>query len=489
MKITEKYLMALTDEHAPEQTVTATDESGKTLFQLQIRTCPTGQPYYLNVERLRGQNVFFRCGEEDFRFDAAVNEPEEVPCLRPQQHFTVPYGWLNDPNGLVFFNGEYHIFCQHNPLGTAWGNMHWHHSTTTDFARFAHHGDVLFPDEKGTMFSGSAVCDTQNVSGLGKDTLLLYYTIAEYPAAGQSPRFSQGLAFSADGVHFTKYAGNPVVPNIKGENRDPKVVYVPEMSAYVMALYLDGDAYGLLQSDNLLQWSMLQTIHLPGDAECPDLYYLKDSGKWVFSGASDTYLVGHFESTGFVPEQPPRRFFRALDGRRSYAAQSFSGLENRVLRLTWESFAPAAEQRFCGQLSVPMAMSLATMQDGTRRLKASLCRELESRLTLLTAEDSTALTVRETAFVADIDISEDGFVRVDDTVLTISVTDNTITYGEAAIPLSLSGGRQLRLVVDRLSVELLADDGLIFSCVPLQCAEAAYRLTASGGKIRVFAFD
>ena len=489
MLITKNYLMVLTDENAPEQTVVAKDSNGRLLFRLQIRHTTAGPPFYLDVKRLKGQSVSFSCGESRFDFDGEADSmpapAEQWQAQRPQMHYTVPYGWLNDPNGLIFYNGRYHLFCQHNPLGTAWGNMHWHHSVTTDFIRFEHLGDALFPDEKGTAFSGSAICDTNNVSGLGQNALLVYYTVAEYTDASRRPLFSQGLAYSVDGVHFTRYADNPVVPNIRGENRDPKVVFVPEADAYIMALYLENDEYGLLRSDDLLHWSLFQTISIAGDSECPDLYYLKDCGKWVLSGASDYYIVGRFEKERFVAEQEPHRWYRELDGRYSYAAQSFSGLGDSVLRLSWENIHPENGQCFCGQMSLPMEMSTVSLPDGTVRLKGCLFRKTEKQLATVYEGAVVDCVIEGASYIADLRFDDDFTLSIDGTVLAISVKANTIALGDKTIPLSMTGKRNIRLMVDSMSVEILADDGLIFTCIRLVCSHHRRRLTALSGNASV----
>lgn len=483
MIISKRYLTAFTDDSAPETRVTAIGKDGKTLFQLQIRHCKTGIDFYLDVERFKGEEVKFITDEGEFNFDGeaeSIPDYSEAQRFRPKLHYTAPYGWLNDPNGLIYLNGEYHIFCQHNPLGTAWGNMHWYHSVTKDFISFKHIGNALFPEGTGTMFSGSALCDTENVSGLGKNAILLFYTDADYKNG-----FSQGLAYSFDGIHFTKYAGNPIVPNIKGENRDPKVVFVPEMSCFVMALYLDGDEYCLLKSDNLTDWKLFQSIRINGDAECPDLYFLEKSKKWILSGASDYYIVGHFDKNGFIPEQEPLQFFEELDGRISYAAQSFSGLKDRALRLTWENISPNKRQCFCGQLSAPQEISLVTLGDGKMRLKAGLCKVFESKLSVIIKAASGSIDIPSCAYVADITFGSDVLMNVDGAELSVNTKKNAISFKDKKIPLSLSGKRNIRLVADKMNVEIFADDGLIFSCIKHICNSERRNLSVFGKNAEV----
>lgn len=489
MIISKKYLTVCTDSTAPEKQIVANDENGNMIFKLQLRADKRGIPFYLDAEQLMGKSVHFYCDGEEFHFDGETDVIPPPVCkaesFRPELHYTVPYGWLNDPNGLVFYGGKYHLFCQHNPLGTAWGNMHWYHSVTTDFIRFEHLGDALFPDSTGTMFSGSAICDTENVSGLGKNSLLVFYTAAGYSDAPGKSEFSQCLAYSADGVHFTKYKNNPVVPNIKGENRDPKVVYVPELKSFVMALYLEDDEYCLLKSANLTDWVRFQTIHLKGDGECPDLYYIKDSDKWIFSGASDYYLVGHFEECGFVAEQQEHRFYCELDGRLSYAAQSYSGTPDRALRISWENIGPEKAQCFCGQMSIPMEMSLVTLADGQMRLKSHVCKEFEENLSVVCHLHSGRHTIESGAYIADIEFENDAFsICIDNAVLNINPCGNTISYCNKSVPLTLRGKQNLRLIVDRLSIEILADDGLIFSSVRLPCNKITRTLALSGKNVK-----
>ncbi len=197
-------------------------------------------------------------------------------ALRPLIHFSPRRGWNNDPNGLVYFNGEYHLFFQHNPYGTKWGNMHWGHAVSRDLAHWEELGEALYPDTMGPMFSGSAVVDWNNTSGFGKDgkpPMVLIYTAAGNPA-------TQCIAWSLDGRSFTKFEGNPVVKQFTPGNRDPKVFWYAPTKRWVMVMYVglpqpaDGEKKAqpkhtirFLTSPNLKEWEV--TGEIEGLFECP----------------------------------------------------------------------------------------------------------------------------------------------------------------------------------------------------------------------------
>ena len=214
------------------------------------------------------------------RFLRADNASLYNEKYRPQFHFTPQKGWTNDPNGLVFYKGEYHLFFQHNPFDTKWGNMTWGHAVSHDLVHWKQLANAIEPDTRGTIFSGSAVVDDDNTAGLqsGEEKTL----VAIYAAAGgTSPEskgqpFTQCIAYSNDrGRTWTKYSGNPVVPHILADNRDPKVVWHSPTKQWIMVLFLDGNTFRFLASPNLKNWTTLHDINGSGRRGVPR--FLRDA--------------------------------------------------------------------------------------------------------------------------------------------------------------------------------------------------------------------
>lgn len=178
--------------------------------------------------------------------------------MRPAAHYSATLGWTNDPNGLVYKDGIYHMFYQHNPTNTVpyYSNMMWGHAVSADLVHWDDMGDSLFPDDMGAMFSGGAIVDEHNAAGFGKDAILLFYTAAGgITTLSENKPFTQCLAYSLDnGFTFVKYKNNPIIAHIYHENRDPKVQWCEEIGKYLMALFMDVHTYMVFTSDNLLDW-------------------------------------------------------------------------------------------------------------------------------------------------------------------------------------------------------------------------------------------
>jgi len=287
---------------------------------------------------------------------------------RPQFHFTTRRGWNNDPNGLIFYEGEYHLFYQHNPYEREWGNMHWGHAVSRDLIHWEELPLALYPDEHGTMFSGTAVIDYDNTSGFGNGNtpaMVAIYT------ADNPEREVQCLAYSLDkGRTWTKYAGNPVIDSKEKWNskdtRDPKVFWYPQGKHWVMVLN-ERDGNSIYTSLNLKDWKY--ESHTTGFWECPDLFELPVDGnlentKWVMYGASGTYMIGSFDGRKFTPEHG--KYYYTTGS--IYASQTFNNIhasDGRRIQIGWGRISHP-EMPFNGQMNLPTTLVLKTTKDGIR---------------------------------------------------------------------------------------------------------------------------
>lgn len=262
---------------------------------------------------------------------------------RPKYHFTAGRGWLNDPNGLVFLNGEYHLFFQHNPSDVVWGNMHWGHAVSRDLLHWKELPIALYPKENDFCFSGSAVVDVHNIAGFqagSEPPLLVFFT---------STGRGECLAYSNDGGRtFTEYSGNPVV---RHRGRDPKVIYHEPARSWIMAVYDEVNHVAFHASKDLKHWTFQSRIH--GFYECPDLFEL--NGRWVLMAANGFYSLGWFNGVDFVPDTLPRPLFYGD----AYAGQTFSSLDRRVLIAWMRSDNRIYKgEPFCQQMTLPVELTL-----------------------------------------------------------------------------------------------------------------------------------
>ncbi len=274
---------------------------------------------------------------------------------RPAFHFTPQANWMNDPNGLVYHNGKYHMFYQYYPNDIVWGPMHWGHAESTDLMHWKHLPIALYPDSLGWIFSGSAVIDKNNTAGFGKDAMIAIFTYHndEIWKAGKRNTESQGIAYSLDeGRTWTKYKGNPVLNN-SGEQdfRDPKVFWNNKLNRWTMTLAA-GDRIKIYSSADLKSWHHDSDFIPPvkeeyGVWECPDLFPMKagKEEKWVMilsqnkngpnGGSATRYFIGDFDGKTFTPQTPSQWFDHGMD---FYAAVTFSNVpgDKRIL-LGWMS--------------------------------------------------------------------------------------------------------------------------------------------------------
>lgn len=302
---------------------------------------------------------------------------------RPQFHFTSQRYWINDPNGLVYYRGEYHLFFQYSPGFMNHAPNSWGHAVSRDLVHWQQIEDGLEPDGYGWIWSGSAVVDTNNTTGFKQgddDPIVAIYTTGGFGEPGNP--CVQSIAYSTDsGRTFTKYAHNPVLGHIRAANRDPKVIWHAPTGRWVMALYLDGNDYALFGSHDLIEWDHLCDLTVEGTGECPDFIELPIDGdpantRWVFWGAAGVYRIGTFDGQTFTPETPA---LRAEYGANGYAAQTWSNVpaeDGRQIQISWMAGGKYPSMPFNQQLSFPVELALRTTPDGVRLFRSPV-REIE----------------------------------------------------------------------------------------------------------------
>ena len=348
--------------------------------------------------------------------------------FRPTYHFSPLYGWMNDPNGMVYRDSEYHLFYQHNPYGSKWGNMHWGHAISKDLINWEHRPDAITPDALGTIFSGSAVVDTDNTAGFGAGAIVAIYT-------QNSDRQVQSIAYSTDnGRSFTKYENNPVLTSDARDFRDPKVFWHKETQRWIMLLAV-GQEMQIFSSSNLKDWAFESSFGEGQGAhggvwECPDLFELPVDGtnekKWVllcnlnpggpFGGSATQYFVGTFNGKEFVNESPSKT--KWMDwGKDHYATVTWSDApDNRRIAIAWMSNwqyandVPTSQYR--SPNSVPRDLSLFTV-DGETYLQSAPSPEL---LKLRDISKKRSFKVNGTRTIKDMIAGNEGAYEIELTI-------------------------------------------------------------------------
>jgi fructan beta-fructosidase len=432
-----------------------------------------GRTAVLRVDRLAEDSAALqRVNQADELWDAkdVYREP-----LRAQIHFSPRRGWNNDPNGMVYAQGEYHLYFQHNPYGWGWGNMHWGHAVSRDLVHWEELPIAIYPRQFGDWaFSGSAVVDRLDTSGMkrGEDDLLA----AAFTSTGRG----ECIVFSRDrGRTWTEYTGNPVV---KHQGRDPRLLWHAPTKRWVMAVYDESDGkqwIAFYTSPDLKAWTFRSRIE--GFFECPDLFELPVDGdanrrKWVLTAASSEYMVGQFDGTTFRPETAKLPGHR---GRGFYAAQTFSeDPRGRVVQIGWlQTTTPGMP--FNQGMSLPLTLSLRTTSDGPRlvwqpveELTALRSRRLARLSGELKPGDNPLAGVR-----GELIELRAAFKPGATSVLTLKVRGVEIVYDAAKqelcvqghrAPAPLQAGRQrLVVVTDRTGLEVFAGDGLTYLPMPM----------------------
>jgi fructan beta-fructosidase len=437
----------------------------------------------------------------------AITQADQIPGaaemykekLRPQFHFSPRIGWNNDPNGLVYYKGEYHLYFQFNPYGWPWGNMHWGHAVSKDLVHWRELPIAISPFKYGDwVFSGSAIVDKDNTAGFKKGDEDVI--VAAYTSTGRG----EAIAYSNDrGRTFTDFEGNPVV---KHGGRDPKLIWYAPGKHWVMAVYDEKDksrAIAFYTSADLKSWQFQSRIE--GYFECPEIFEIPvdgDKGKtrWVVYAADGEYSVGTFDGKKFTAESGKHKF---NFGNAFYASQTYNNIpeeDGRRIQIAWGRIAtPGMPFNQC--MLFPVELTLRTTDEGLR-LFAEPVREIEklrgrkhawqgetlqpgAGKNLLAGVGGELFDIRAEMEVGD--ATEFGF-NIRGTPVTYDVKAGQIVCKGVKAPLKAEGGRvRLQILVDRTSIEVFAGGGRVYMPIAAVHPEdnKSLETTVTGGTAKV----
>ncbi|OCT15065.1 hypothetical protein A8709_13190 [Paenibacillus pectinilyticus] len=432
----------------------------------------------------------FMVSDENCNKDNELYQGLYSEKFRPQYHFTSRRGWLNDPNGLVYQNGLFHMFYQHNPFGIRHGgvNISWGHTVSEDLIHWREQSDALHPVSKQAhIASGGAVVDHDNTAGFGKEAMILSYTSlasANFtePGASKFPTEGQFLAYSLDnGVTFQTYEGNPILPGVE-EWRDPRIVWYEPQKKWVLTVYEEHyheHCVAFYESTDLKQWKLLSI--LAGLYECPDFFELNvknepGHSKWVLYGAEGRYMIGDFDGKVFKAIEESDDY---LDyGDIFYAAQTWSNTENAMeyaLNIAWirsENIGHASEvfpeMPFNQQMTITTKLDLVNTENGYRILRYPIegIKTLRDQETIETTPLNPGTAWKQAlGGSSDMEIS---FAIQNDTIIEFSIANSNLIYDSSTGHLDFGNGKkayvtpshlELRVLMDVVSVELFFNEG------------------------------
>ena len=435
---------------------------------------------------------------------AAITPSDDKPSaadlyqekLRPQFHFTSQRGWLNDPNGLVFANGKYHLFYQHNPYGWGWGNMHWGHAVSVDLLHWEELPESVYPAKFGDWaFSGSAVVDPLNTTGFGEKTNGIETIIAAFTSTGRG----ECLLTSRDnGLSWTELPENPVV---KHQGRDPKLLWHAPTKKWVMALYdeFEGKQWITFHtSTDMRKWEFASRIE--GYYECPDLFEAKVAGttekRWVLYAADGKYATGQFDGKTFTPDGPKQQLWYG----NFYAAQTYSNdPQGRIIQIGWGRDISFPGMPFNQQMVVPVELTLHKAGDQVVLHALPVLESFKSisekdkKLTVSLGVDridkppALSLDTPSETFRLDVEVLFHPTNKATLTLHGVPITfecdgkNRTITCRNVTAPmLTTQGGQgQLHILVDRGSIEIFCTGGLSAISVGVDTTQGPRRIELS----------
>ena len=472
IKIEQNYFGIPIQPEQPEETLEIF-LGDKKLFEFHVPVCKdlSERKYayysYLNVEDYKGQTLTLKGAfDQNFLEDFCQRDTnEQEPLKRPLLHFTAERGWINDPNGLVYHNGQYHLFFQYNPVNTQWQNMSWGHSVSTDLLHFKQTDNVLYPDAFGAVYSGCGLVNDRELLGLPKDALLFCYTAA----GGITPwsrktgaGFTQRIAYSLDeGQTFLKLP-KPAINVLREDSRDPKIFWHDETKAYIMVLWLEGNEFGIFRSENLQDWTMTDSFVLDEAWECPDLFKLDCEGEpvWVFTSADGFYYFGDFDGYTFRTDGVQKKAYMT---RIPYAAQTYSNTPGRVISIPWLRTRNVGKL-YTGMMGIPRELS-AVKRNGEKLLSLVPVREYNENKKL-----QKEFSWGEDGYEAELDhegVAELALNLNESTGFSIQLFNQNLSFRDhglfykderTVLPENL---KDVHIIIDRGIIELYCNSGTV----------------------------
>lgn len=447
---------------------------------------------------------------------------------RPQFHFSAKKNWLNDPNGLVYYDGVYHLFFQYMPPHRPGAYKDWGHAISHDLVQWEQIPNHITPHKVWSgCWSGSAVVDHHNVTGFqtgDNKPIVAFITNGGHPDAGLGPQCTQCIAYSNDGgMTFTYYDQNPVIRHVKNANRDPKVVWDEESQQWIMSLFMDeGYEFGLFASEDLKEWKYLSTFSIEGVRECPGFEPLPVDGdfnnkKWMFLGANGDYVVGSFNGVSFKPETAVQR---GDYGTNFYAAQAWNNVpDGKCILIAWMPTQRYPGMPFEQQMNFPTEVTLQTTSTGIKafRMPVAEIRNLYDKKyefnNLIINDKYEFSELNGDLYDIDLELDVDRSLAFEivlrNIVITYDVTKKIVSCGGAPMrngiipedwvsknkaeinetnnlgqaPLaSQEGNIRFRILLDRNSVEIFGNDGEIVmsSCFMPEDNNTTYAIHSKG---------
>jgi len=514
-----KYLLLPVQEKEENAHIAVLDGRNEMVKRLNVRLAVDKVDYYVPFEikqaqllditfqgdrRTTGAVKDFACWKEMKYSDAFDTTNREK--FRPAYHHTPLYGWMNDPNGMFYKDGVWHLYYQYNPYGSQWENMTWGHSTSKDLIHWEAQPQAIEADWLGAIFSGSAIVDKDNTAGFGRNAVIAMYT-----SAGTAQ--TQSIAYSADGGQtFTKYAGNPVITYHAPDFRDPKVFRFEERWIVVLAV---GQEVQFYSSTNMKDWKLESSFgreygNHDGVWECPDMLCFGE--KWVlllninpggpFGGSATQYFVGTFDGRTFTCEDNPSETKWMDYGKDHYAAVTFHGApDGRIVALPWMSNWQYANQvpthQFRSANGLPRDLGLTTV-DGETYLTSTPLKEVSAlrgkKMKQPTETCEITVDVKGSAHITLSNAKgEEVTMCYDAQKQTFSMDrkkSGDVSFSEAfpCVTTAPTYGsiRQLRLFIDRCSIEAFDSEGKMAMTNLVFPSEPYNNIKVKGGKATIY---